>query len=156
MAEMSWRNTMRRFARKVMTGSFTNVVSDIVNTAKSAVKRKLTNRNVVGSSTADHSSQHREEGTSAHERQTTTESSTDPIRDANEPHEQAGIRVRKRRPNKFRVETDPALEGKTITKHIFSKNTITDEATFLKDVKRLVCGIFKQNRNTKIKMELIC
>jgi hypothetical protein len=48
------------------------------------------------------------------------------------------------------------LEGKAITKHIFPKNTITDEVTFLKDVKRLVCGIFKQNRNTKIKMELIC
>jgi hypothetical protein len=36
--------------RNVMTGSFTNAVSDIVNTAKSAVNRKLSNRNVVGSS----------------------------------------------------------------------------------------------------------
>jgi hypothetical protein len=48
------------------------------------------------------------------------------------------------------------LDGKAITKYIFPKNTITDEVTFLKDAKRLVCGILKQNRNTKIKMELIC
>jgi hypothetical protein len=144
MAEMSWRNIMRRFVRNVMTGSFTNAVRYIV---KSAVNRKLSNRNVIGSSTAASSSQH-------HERQTTIESSTD------ESHQQAGLpttsAARKRRPNKFTVKTDTALEGKAITKHIFPKNTITDEVTFLKDVKRLVCGIFKQNRNTKIKMELIC
>jgi hypothetical protein len=44
MAEMSWRNIMRRFVRNVMTGSFTNAVSYIV---KSAVNRKLSNRNVI-------------------------------------------------------------------------------------------------------------
>jgi hypothetical protein len=87
-----------------------------------------------------------------HEQQTANESSVD------ESHQQAGLRITSiaRKPNKFTVKTDPALDGKPTTKHIFPKNTITDEVTFLKDVKRLVCRIFKQNRNTKIKMELIC
>jgi hypothetical protein len=106
------------------------------------VNRKQLNRNVIGSSTA------------AHERQTAIESSDDEL------HQQAGLpttsAARKRRPNKFIVKTEATLEGKAITKCIFPKNTITDEVTFLKDVQRLVCGIFKQNRNTKIKMELIC
>jgi hypothetical protein len=66
-------------------------------------------------------------------------------------------RKRKRRPTKFTVETITALNGVTMTKHILpTKATITDEVTFLEDAKRLVCGLFKQNRNTKIKMELTC
>jgi hypothetical protein len=161
MAEMSWRNTMRRLA-----GSLTNAASNIVNTARSAVNRKLSSKNEVGSSaTARYRA--RDEDVTFNELQSIYESSDD------ESHPQAGLpashlqvdlptskRKRKRqrrRPTKFTVETTTALNGVTMIKHIIPKKaTVTDEATFLNDAKRLVCGIFKQNRNTKVKLELTC
>jgi hypothetical protein len=114
--------------RNVMTGSFTDAVNDIVNSAKSAVNRKLASRN-VGSSTAAREGGIIPTGLPA------IESSTD---------ENESSSVASKQPTKFSVDTDIALDGKATTKYIFPKNTITDEVTFLKDVKQIIHGILKQ------------
>lgn len=136
MADVSWRNTMRRFVRNVMTGS-----------AATAITNAITSRLRRGTATVPPStplaSEARERPVALHQPRSL--------------RAMAGERVLgDNRQSLFNVvDKKTAMKNNSIVKEVTSKIPM-DEHAFLTKAKLTLCNLLEQHRNTKIKLNLTC
>jgi hypothetical protein len=153
MAEMSWRNTMRRFVRDVMTGSAATAITNV----KSAITSRIRRGTAKPTTTVPPVPQ-----------QSTPLVVTQPAPAAvastsfHQPRSLraiAGERVLgddRYNASLFKVENGKtAMKKDSVNKKITSKIPM-DESTFLTKVKITVCNLLEQHRNTKVKLKFIC
>jgi hypothetical protein len=167
MAEMSWRNTMRRFVRDV-TGSAANAITNVKSAITSRMRRgtakpTTTVPPVAAVTVAPQPPLVTDEFAAPYGRLPTGEART---RLASTSFHQprslraiAGERVLsddRYNASLFKVENGKtAMKKDCVNKKITSKIPM-DESTFLTKAKITVCNILEQHRNTKVKLKFVC
>jgi hypothetical protein len=154
MADMSWRNTIRRFVRDVMAGDAATAAANAIPNVKSAITSRLRR----GTTTVPPVTT-----VSQPELPRLPQQSLVTVLVVNyQPHSLraiAGERVLsddRYNASLFKVENvNTAMKKNCIHKTITSKIPM-DESTFLTKAKITVCNLFEQHSNTKMKLKYIC
>jgi hypothetical protein len=146
MAEMSWRNTMRRFVRNVMTGSAATAITNVKNAITSRLRRgaaKPTTTVPPQQLSTPLASEARERPVALHQPCSL--------------RAMAGERVLgdNRQSLFYVVDKNTAMKNNSVVKEVTSKIPM-DEHTFLTKAKLTLCNLLEQHRNTKIKLNLTC
>jgi cell division protein YceG involved in septum cleavage len=154
MADMSWRNDIRRFVRDVMAGDAATAAANAITNVKSAITSRLRR----GTTTVP---------------PVTTVSQPELPRLSQQPlvtvpvvnyqprslRAIAGERVLgddRYNASLFKVEDGKTAMNKNCVNKKITSTIPMDESTFLTKAKITVCNRFEQHRNTKVKLKYIC